>query len=165
MSELEERGCLRRLLTPEPAARDASPGAVVDAPVYVSDPRYGPHMLLSVGINHNIPRLVTHPDHEEFLLIGDGRTMRPLILILSRLPRAELEQRAKARSLAPTDLVAIELVYNDPALSFFTMHSGTPHCEVALDGPAGVPCFFVTEARDLPSQAVDLGGIVLTVTR
>lgn len=165
MVELEERGCLRRLLMPEPAALNAAPGSVVDAPVYVSDPGYGPHMLLCVGINHGTPRMVTHPDHEEFLLVSDGRRMRPLILIISRLARGELEQRAREGSLAPTDLVAMELVYNDPTLSFFTMRGGTPHCEVALDGPGAVPCFFVTEARDLPSQAVALGGLELTVTR
>lgn len=163
MEQLEAQGLITRLLRPASAALQASPGKNVGAPVYVTRDQFGPHTLLSIGVNDAEIKLTTHPDREEFLLVNDGRPVRPLILVLSWHSREELLKRARAGALSAADFLAMEMVFNDPVRSFFTMNPGVPHCEVTLPGDGPVPCFFVTESRELPLDFLVLPGVEIVV--
>jgi hypothetical protein len=165
MEELEQKKRLIRLRAPQSKAEAVKSGTIVDAPVYVSDSQYGPHMLLCVGVNQQIPELSIHPDAEEFLLINDGRPTKPLLLLISMLSAAELEAKAALGMLFEEDLIAMELVFNDPAVSFFTMLPGVPHGEAVMDEEGETPYFFVTQGRDLPAKEMNLSGLALRVSR
>jgi hypothetical protein len=57
----------------------------------------------------------------------------------------------------------LEMVFNDPRLSFFTMNAFTPHCEWTVPGPGPASVFFVTEPSDLGIQSIDMGDYALKI--
>ena len=56
--------------------------------------------------------------------------------------------------LSSKDFVAVEIVYNDPNLSFFTMLKKTVHCEVVKDEDKQHPVFFVAESSNLKNNKI-----------
>lgn len=170
MIELEGLGLIKRLL-PEAGknpdlqghtADDDSDRAMLKAETnrveicYATEPEYGGHKLIHVTINSSyLTRLISHPGHEEFLLLGPTEAT-PLVLVISKHQHAILEEKFKDGSATAEDFVCFYCKMNDPRLSFFTMHSGFPHaevCQVASDRP---PSFFVTESKDLPEIFLEL---------
>ena len=107
----------------------------------------------------------THPDNEEFLLIGNPDS-QPMYLAVALCLRAEFEEKVRTGRLRTEDLVMIECRYNDPEVSFFVMRAGVPHGE-AIAPAAGKPppSFSVTESRDLPLDVIDLRKYRLPVAR
>ncbi|MBQ4179093.1 MAG: hypothetical protein II598_05070, partial [Elusimicrobia bacterium] len=65
--------------------------------------------------------------------------------------------------LRSKDFVAVEIVYNDPNLSFFTMLKKTVHCEVVKDEDKQHPVFFVTESSDLKNNKIKHKDLTITV--
>jgi hypothetical protein len=162
MQDLEDRGLIIRL-GPGRHATAAGEGRTVDRPLYEPVEGYGPHKLITVTVNsHDLAEFGTHPDNEEFLLIGEP-DCRPLYLVVSLHRREELERLARERPLAAADFLALRARYNDPQLSFFVMLKHTPHGEATSPGPGRPPSFYVTESRDLTTERFDLGGCALQV--
>jgi hypothetical protein len=94
---------------------------------------YGPHRLIAVTVNREaFAGFGTHPDNEEFLLIGDSDT-QPMYLAISLLDEAELAAKIAAETLTETDFIALWIKYNDPEVSFFVMRAGVPHGEAIVD--------------------------------
>lgn len=162
MSVLEERGLLRRF-SPDQRALRAPEGEVVVDRVYTTDPRFGAHMLICVGFNRSAVSLAVHSDKEDFLLVNEGREQKPLILVISLVPDQELRRLVSTGRLTASDIWAIELKFNDPRLSFFTMNGFTPHCEWTVPGPGPAAVFYVTEPAGLDMQPVDLGDYTIRV--
>jgi len=138
-------------------------GQTLDHPVYDSQERYGPHRLLSVTVNR-IPFVdfATHPDNEEFLMIGDPNT-KPLYLVIALMYRNELEEKIRKKTVIPEDFVCLRIKWNDPEVSFFTMLTDVPHGEAVTVKEGHPPSFYVTEGRDLPNYVVDFGTYELIV--
>ncbi len=154
MADLERRELIIRL-GPRRHDLPAAPGQTLD--------RYGPHMLISVTINR-VPfaDFATHPDNEDFLLLGDPAT-KPLFLVVALMRRPALAAKVAAGTLSPADFVCLEVKWNDPKVSFFTMLADVPHGE-AITATEGVcPTFYVTESRDLPNDLFDFGPYELAV--
>jgi hypothetical protein len=120
-------------------------------------------MLICVGFNKSIVALAVHPDAEDFILINEGRDQKPLVLIVALHGQAEFEQRALNQELDAADIWALEMAFNDPRLSFFTMNAFTPHCEwtTAEPGPASV--FYVAEPAHMGIRPVTLGNYTISV--
>lgn len=138
-------------------------GQTLDRPVYDCDERFGPHRLLTVTVNR-VPfvEFATHPDKEDFIMLGDPAT-KPLYVVISLLFRKELEQKLKDGTVTPSDFVCLRIKWNDPQVSFFTMLPDVPHGE-GVTSPTGIPpSFYVTEGRDLPNDVVDFGNFELVV--
>lgn len=156
MAGLEARGLIIRL---RPGAHDlaAQPGETRGESIYESAGRYGPHKLIAVTVNRaGFAAFGTHPDNEEFLLLGDPDS-QPLYLAVALCMRDEFEEKVKRGRLTAADLVLIECRYNDPEVSFFVMRAGVPHGEaVAPAAGKPAPSFYVTESRDLPLDLLDL---------
>jgi hypothetical protein len=128
-----------------------------------NDQKFGPHTLICVGFNRSIVNMGYHSDKEEFILVNEGRRQKPLILVIGLHPVEAFQELVAAGRLTIDDILAIELKFNDPELSFFTMNSRTPHCEWTTPG-AGLPSiFYVTESRDLDARTVDMGDYALKV--
>lgn len=162
MVDLEKKGVIHRL-APHNDDLDMPKGKGGCKSIYESDPVYGGHKLIAVTINDcDFKAFATHPDNEEFLLIGDPDTI-PMYLALSFLTADELAAKARAGKLAPEDFLAVRVRYNDPETSFFVMHKGIPHGEGILDVPGKPPSFYVTESTNLPNVLCDLGPYSLSV--
>jgi hypothetical protein len=162
MQALEDQGLIIRL-GPGLHATTAGEGRTVDRPLYEPAEGYGPHKLIAVTVNsHDLAEFGTHPDNEEFLLIGEP-DCRPLYLVLALHRREELERIMRERALSAADFLALRVRYNDPRSSFFVMLKHTPHSEATNPGPGRPPSFYVTESRDLPTERLDLRGYALAV--
>lgn len=162
MADLERRNLIFRL----GARRHELPaqwGQTLDQSVYNSDDRYGPHKLLTVTVNRvGFAEFATHPDNEDFLMLGDPDT-KPLYLAIALMRRAELEARIAAGTVTPADFVCLEIAWNDPDVSFFTMRADVPHGEAITATEGHPPSFYVTEGRDLPNDEIAFGGFELVV--
>lgn len=162
MEDLEQRKLILRL-GPGRHELPAKWGETLDQPVYDSHERYGPHRLLTVTVNRiQVPEFATHPDNEEFLMLGDPST-KPLYIIIALMQRARLVKKILNQSLSPADFICLEVVWNDPDLSFFTMLAGVPHGETITAREGRPPSFYVTEGRLLPNELIDFGNFELGV--
>jgi len=162
MDKLQQSGLIIRLC---PGAHElpAKPGETLGASIYESDPGFGPHKLITVTVNRpGLPGFGTHPDNEEFLMIGSPAA-RPLFLVIAWDRREELDRKALSGALSAADFVALRVRWNDPETSFFVMLKDTVHGECAAAGVAAAPSFYVTESRDLPLDRFDLHGVELVV--
>jgi hypothetical protein len=162
MSTLEERGLLQRLLPP-PEVLGAPEGSVAVERIYTAEARFGAHMLICAGFNRSTVELAIHSDKEEFLLINEGREQKPLILVIALVSEPELRRLVSTGELTADHIWALELKFNDPRLSFFTMNGFTPHCEWTVPGPGPASVFFVTEPADLDMQSLDMGDYQLKI--
>ncbi len=158
MQELEDRDLIIRLT---PSREDyqvkAEPEAVIGKQIYVSEEAYGTHSLLYVSLNNSeCFNFGSHPDNEEFLLLG-GVAERKMFLIVSLLTRAELAAKIDAETLSAEDFVCLEAVFNDPEVSFFVMKKEVPHGECCSG--EGLPVtFYVTEGSKLGIDKTDFKG-------
>lgn len=162
MQDLEAKGLIR-LLSPD-LSIPARTGETIGKDLYSCRDKYGPHKLIAVVVDRRIPSAFgTHPDNEDFLLIGDPAT-KPLYLTISFLRRKELESKISKGTLSEKDFVTLRVRYNDPNTGFFTMPADVPHGEFASGETGRPPTFYVTEPRDLPMDKVDFRQFVLKIT-
>jgi hypothetical protein len=157
----------RRLIRPLVPTRNvvqcrSSRGTV--GTIYTSGEACGTHKLISVRCATAGIRLNSHEDNEEFILISpDAAAFGPLYMIIGLHKHAVIEKKARRRTLKPSDFMALELVYNDPRLSIFTMLKDTPHFEVAGSGRRQAPIFFVAEPSRLKLRLLHLHGFRLEI--
>lgn len=119
---------------------------------YATDGRYGGHKLIHVTIcEHTLTRLTSHPEPEEFILIGPDNAV-PMVLIIARHPHETIVRKHLVGKLSEEDFYCIFAPFNQVKLSIFTMLPGILHAEL-LHAPlvAGdvAPTFYVTESSDL----------------
>lgn len=162
MQDLERRNLIVRLC-PHHHELDAQPGETRSQSLYESDPRYGGHKLITVTVNRTtFAAFGTHPDNEEFLLIGDPATT-PMYLAVALHMRDELQRRIAAGQLSSADFVCLHVKYNDPEVSFFTMLKDVPHGEAIADAPGRAPSFYVTEPTAMGLERTAFGDYQLAV--
>jgi len=162
MRELEQRGLIIRL-APGCHELPAAPGETRWKAIYSSAEQFGPHMLITVSVNAtDFLEFGTHADNEEFLLIGDPTT-RPLYLAIALRTQDEIEGKARDGTLSGDDFVCLDVAFNDPEVSFFTMRAGVPHGEAVGPSEGRPASFYVTESRDLATDLTDFGGRRLAV--
>lgn len=117
---------------------------------YSSDKKFGAHSLMCVGKRTLQARLSRHEDNEDFLLINPlNLKLKKLFLIIGLPKGAKFLKKFYSGKLSEKDLLAIELEFNNPRLSFFTMLKGSFHCEITEDKKGQHPVFFVTESSNL----------------
>ena len=69
----------------------------------------------------------------------------------------------KKEILANKDFIAVEVSYNDPNFSFFTLIKDTVHCEVISSENKQHPVFFVTEPSKLKNNKLDHKNIKFSI--
>jgi hypothetical protein len=162
MKMLESRKLIHRLC-PGCDVHNPPPGDIAFSELYVSDPRFGPHKIISVTINRfEFSAFGTHSDNEEFILIGEEKA-KPLYLLIALMNKADLEEKISNNTLTSEDFILLECVYNDPKLSFFTMFKDTPHGEATISGNEIPPSFYVTESKDLDLILTDFKDYVISI--
>ena len=160
MQKLEDLGLIYRLC-PSRHALNAKEGEILEPTLYPGDKRFGPHQLIALTLNRNVfDSFGTHPDNEEFLLIGDPNT-RPLYLVIALCKRDELELKISESALQCDDFLTLRLRFNDPEVSFFTMLKNVPHGEAAGISNAKPPSFYVTRSAGFDVDFIDIGNYEL----
>ena len=125
--------------------------------IYVSEPVSGPHKLITVAVSRNeFSAFGYHDQNEEFILLG-GEGERPLDLLVCYLTKEELREKLKNGTVNASDFVCLRCKFNDPEVSFFTMHAGVPHGEAAGPGPGMPATFYVTESEKTKLLPIPLG--------
>lgn len=161
MADLEKKNLIMRL-GPRRHELPAQFGQTLDKSVYESK-GYGPHKLITVTVNRvPIAEFHTHPDNEDFLLIGDPNC-KPLYVVIALHRLDQLLEKVKQRTLSPSDFVCLHIKFNDAEVSFFTVLANVPHGEAITRKEGRPPSFYVTESRDIPSPNMDLGDYELTI--
>lgn len=162
--DLEKRKLLK-LMRPKKkiVQTKAKTGAV--SRFYTSNTKFGAHTLVCVGKRTTDIRLSWHEDNEDFILINPlNLKFKKLFLIISYLKSRDFLIKYNSGKLTEKDLVAIELKFNSPSLSFWTMLKNTVHCEVTETGKKQHPVFFVSEPAKLKDNKLSkkFYNIVLT---
>ena len=164
MEKREQEGLIIRLC-PNRHDIETPEGNTWYKPLYEGEEGYGPHKIIALTVNReNFPGFGTHPDMEEFWLVGNNAS-KPMYLLVARISRKLLEERVKEHTLEEEDFYLIETRFNDPEVSFFVMNKGVPHGEGVFDKEGLCPSFYVTESRDLPLDLCDLGDYQIVPVR
>jgi hypothetical protein len=162
MESLERKGLVMRLC-PGHDEMDAPRGQTLWKLLYEPKERYGPHRIISVTVNREeFAEFGTHPDNEEFWLIGDSNT-QPMYLVISFLTAEALAKKINAGTLEENDFIALHIKYNDPSVSFFVMRASVPHGEAIVDRGKRPPSFYVTESLNLPLNLTRFGNYQIKI--
>lgn len=161
MEQLEAEGLITRLCPGRHELSDTPAGETLGASLYEGAEGYGPHKIIIVTVNRKgFPGFGTHPDQEEFWLVGPEDAI-PMYILIARMQRDAFEQKARAGQLTADDFYLLRAKYNDPYVSFFIMKKGIPHGEGIFEGTGRLPSFYVTESRDLPLDLCEIGCEIL----
>ncbi len=159
-----ERRKLIRLLKPTPKINACrKKGGMLDM-VYASSPRFGSHALACIRCCWGNLGLNSHPDNEEFIFMHpQPGQFKPIYMVFGLQKHGQLQKKARAGRLSGKDFLAVEIPYNDPRLSIFTVFKDTLHCEFVPAGRKPSPIFYVTEPSRLPMRWFDSAGVGLVV--
>ncbi len=162
MQELEDQGLILRL-APRHHEAQVKAGEAKGTRLYQAGSEHGGHMLLACTINQaGLQRFGHHLEREEFLLIGDA-TREPLYLAIFRGQHPALEAKIQSKTLTAEDFICLQVVWNDPDVSFFTMLAGVPHGECVLRETERPPSFYVTEPTGITLEKTDFGSYQLEI--
>jgi hypothetical protein len=162
MDDLERKGLIMRLC-PGHDELNTPHGETLWKLLYEPKEGYGPHRLISVTVNREeFAGFGTHPDNEEFWLLGDSNT-QPMYLVISFLTVESLMEKINDGTLEENDFIALHIKYNDPQVSFFVMCAGVPHGEAIVDRDKRPPSFYVTESLNLPLNLIPFGNYQIKI--
>ncbi|MFP3089496.1 hypothetical protein LQZ21_04125 [Treponema sp. TIM-1] len=162
MESLEKKGLIMRLC-PGHDELDTPYGETLWKLIYEPKEGYGPHRLITVTVNREeFAGFGTHPDNEEFWLLGDSNT-QPMYLIISFLTGETLAKKISDGTLQESDFITLHIKYNDPSVSFFVMRAGVPHGEAIVDRGRRPPSFYVTESLNLPLNLIPFGNYQIKI--
>jgi hypothetical protein len=162
MQQLEAKNLIRRMAPGVPVP-NAAPGQTVCKPVHCSLEEYGPHKLVHITVNRmELTEFGTHPDNEDFFMIGDTNT-KPLYLVIALCLKDELDKKIQQHTLSADDFIALQVKHNDAEVSFFTMLKDVPHGEAIGRGTGKPSSFYVTVGRDLPDADTNMGNFELVI--
>ena len=162
MEELEKKKYIIRL-SPQKHVPEAREGETKVSRIYQGEPGYGQHMLIGVTVNRTtLDSFGTHPDNEEFLLIGSKDT-KPMYLVIALCSKEELDEKIRNKTLSKSDFTALTCKYNDPEVSFFVMLKNVPHGECVAKSDGTPASFYVTEPTDMGIRRTDFAQYSLVV--
>ena len=101
-------------------------------------------------------QLCYHFDNEDFIFINPGNIDYQKLYLVFALDKIDVFSKKLSKNLLSSkDFVAVEIVYNDPNLSFFSVLKGTVHCEVVDKNDIRQhPAFFVSESSELKNNKI-----------
>lgn len=149
LAALEKKGLIRVVKPTPKVVNTRTRTGAVDY-FYRSPSRQGGHCLLAVGKRNTEIEFSFHPGNEDLIHIKpENSGYKPLFFITSYLKSGVFIRALKKGVLRSRDFAAVEVKFNDPATSVFTVLKDTVHCEITLPGRGRHPVFFVTEPARL----------------
>ena len=160
---LEKKGLISVLKPTDKALKTRTKTGTVDI-LYTSNKRFGSHRLMCIGKRTKKIQLCYHFDNEDFIFINPENIDYQKLYLIFALDKIDVFSKKLSKNLLSSkDFVAVEIIYNDPSLSFFTMLKKTVHCEVVKDEDKQHPVFFVTESSDLKNNKIKHKDLTITV--
>jgi len=151
---LEKKGLISVLKPTDKAIKTMTKTGTVDI-LYTSRKSFGSHRLMCIGKRTKKTQLCYHLDNEDLMFINPGNIDYQKLYLVFALDKMEIfSKKLSENLLSKKDFVAIEIVYNDPKLSFFTVLKKTVHCEVVKDEDKQHPIFFVAESSNLKNNKI-----------
>jgi hypothetical protein len=151
---LEKKGLISVIKPTEKAIKTRTKTGTVDI-LYTSNKKFGSHRLMCIGKRTKKVQLCYHFDNEDFMFINPSNTDYQKLYLVFALDKINaFNKKLSENLLTGKDFVAVEIVYNDPKLSFFTMLKKTVHCEVVKDEDKQHPVFFVAESSNLKNNKI-----------
>lgn len=155
--ELEKKKLIK-LLRPSKAVIETKTKNGAISRFYTSKPEFGSHTLICVGKRTtDIKKLSWHDDNEDIILLNPiDLKFKKLYLIIALLKKRDFLKKFDSGSLSSKDLLAIELEFNNPKISFFTLLKNTVHCEITSKEEGQHPVFFVSEPSRLKDNKISM---------
>lgn len=151
---LEKKGLISVIKPTGKAIKTRTKTGTVDI-LYTSNKKFGSHRLMCIGKRTKKVQLCYHFDNEDFMFINPLNTDYQKLYLVFALDKIDIfNKKLSENLLTGKDFVAVEIVYNDPKLSFFTMLKKTVHCEVVKDEDKQHPVFFVAESSNLKNNKI-----------
>ena len=160
---LEKKGLISVLKPTDKAIKTRTKTGTVDV-LYTSNKRFGSHRLMCIGKRTKKVQLCYHFDNEDFIFINPSNVDYQKLYLVFALDKIDVfGKKLSENLLSEKDFVAVEIVYNNPNLSFFTVLKKTVHCEIVEDENKQHPVFFVTESSNLKNNKIKHKGLTITV--
>ena len=160
---LEKKGLISVLKPTDKALKTRTKTGTVDI-LYTSNKRFGSHRLMCIGKRTKKVQLCYHFDNEDFIFINPSNIDYQKLYLVFALDKIDVfNKKLSGNLLENKDFIAIEIVYNDPKLSFFTMLKKTVHCEVVKDEDKQHPIFFVAESANLKNNKIKHKNLTIAV--
>ena len=154
---LEKKGLLKTF-TPSKKL-SAKKGPAVEK-LYSTDIKYGSHKLICVKKGDIDIEMNWHTDNEDVIAINPAAgKYKPLYFIISLHGRKKFINLVKKGMLKAKDILALEVMFNDPKTCVFTVLKNTVHCEITKNVKGTDPVFFVTEPTNLVMNTVNMKNI------
>ena len=152
LSFLERKGLISILRPTDKALKTRTKTGTVDV-LYTSNKNFGSHRLMCIGKRTKKVQLCYHLDNEDFMFIKPSNIDYQTLYLVFAIDKVDTFNRKLSKNLLSNkDFIAVEIVYNDPNLSFFTLLKKTVHCEVVKDEDKQHPVFFVAESSKLKNN-------------
>lgn len=160
---LGKKGLIAGLKPTNKALKTKTKTGIVDI-LYTSNKKFGSHRLMCIGKRNKKVQLCYHLDNEDFMFINPSNIDYQKLYLVFALDKIDVFSKKLFRNkLSSKDFLAVEIVYNDPNLSFFTMLKKTVHCEVVKDEDKQHPVFFVAESSNLKNNKIKHNGLKIVV--
>lgn len=153
-SLLEKKGLIKTFKPTAKTLQTRTKTGAVDI-LYTSRKCYGAHRLMCIGKRTKSVQLCWHRDNEDFLFLNpQNNDYQKLYLVFALDKIYTFSAKLRNETLTGKDFTALEIEYNNPNFSFFTVLKNTVHCEVVADQKKQHPVFFVTESSDLKNNKI-----------
>jgi hypothetical protein len=160
---LQKKGLISVLKPTDKAIKTRTKTGTVDI-LYTSNKRFGSHRLMCIGKRTKKVQLCYHFDNEDFIFINPSNIDYQKLYLVFALDKIGVFSKKLSKNLLnEKDFIAVEIVYNDPNLSFFTLIKKTVHCEVVKDEDKQHPVFFVTESSGLKNNKLKHKDLTIAV--
>jgi hypothetical protein len=151
---LEKKGLISVLKPTDKAFNTRTKTGTVDI-LYTSKKSFGSHRLMCIGKRTKKVQLCYHLDNEDLIFLNPQNVDYQKLYLVFALDKTDVFfKKLTENSLTKKDFIAVEIVYNDPLLSFFTILKKTVHCEVVKDEDKQHPVFFVAESSCLKNNKI-----------
>lgn len=150
-----EKQKLIKIIKPSRSALETKTKTGTVARFYTSSVKSGSHTLICVGKRATEIKLSWHEDNEDFFLINPTNIKyKKLYLIIAKLKKTDFLKKFSSGNITEKDFLAVELEFNNPKLSFFTMLKNAVHCEITDNKNGQHPVFFVAEPSHLKDNKI-----------
>lgn len=151
---LEKKGFVARLKPTKKAVDTRTKTGTVDI-LYTSNKNFGSHRLMCIGKRDKKVQMTYHLDNEDLIFLNPSNVDYQKLYIVFALDKIDIFSKKLSKNiLTSKDFMAVEIVYNNPNLSFFTILKKTVHCEVVKDEDKQHPIFFVAESSNLKNNKI-----------
>ncbi len=161
---LEKKGLIKTFKPTKNTLTTKKRNGCVDI-LYTSRKSFGAHRFMCIGKKNKKVQLCYHLDNEDLFFLNPNNTDYAKLYIVFALDKIDVfNRKLKREILKDKDFVTVEICFNNPNLSFFSVLKGTVHCEIIdKNQQKQHPVFFASEASELKNNKIKHNNIKFLV--